>query len=68
MVSISKGVGGIKIENNYVHDNSIVKIDDPEDALCVEDGDGEQNTLFSNSSRFEKWIEDRFRLNQIKYH
>lgn len=36
-------------EDSFVlHDNTIANIDDPEDALGVEDSAGDQNTLFSN--------------------
>ena len=50
--TVSDSSSGIDLDKdsfeNIVHDNSIVKIDDPEDALGVEDGAGERNTLFSN--------------------
>lgn len=33
---------------NIIHDNTILDIEDPEDALGIEDGAGNLNTLFSN--------------------
>jgi mannuronan 5-epimerase len=71
--TVSDSGSGIDIEKdsfeNIVHDNSIVKIDDPEDALDVEDGVGEQNTLSSNfllGSKNGSKID--IGSNPIKYH
>ena len=69
--TVSDSGSGIDIDKdsfeNIVHDNSIVKIDDPEDAIGVEDGAGEQNTLFSNflldSKNGSKIDLDQIRLN-----
>ena len=69
--TVSDSGSGIDIDKdsfeNIVHDNSIVKIDDPEDALGVEDGAGEQNILFSNflldSKNGSKIDLDQTRLN-----
>jgi parallel beta-helix repeat protein len=69
--TVSDSGSGIDLDKdsfeNIVYDNSIVKIDDPEDALGIEDGAGEQNTLFSNfllDSKNESKIDlDQTRLN-----
>jgi mannuronan 5-epimerase len=34
---------------NSVHDNTIIDIADPEDALGIEEGAQEQNSLYSNT-------------------
>ena len=50
--TISDSESGIDLDedsfSNNIHDNIIMDIADPEDALGVEDDAGEHNTLFSN--------------------
>jgi mannuronan 5-epimerase len=69
--TVSDSESGIDLDedsfSNNIHDNIIMDIADPEDALGVEDGAGEHNTLFSNilldSSNGSKIELDQIRLN-----
>jgi parallel beta-helix repeat protein len=50
--TVSDSGSGIEVDEdssgNSIHDNTIVDIEDPEDALGIEDGAESENTLFSN--------------------
>ncbi|MGH9979799.1 MAG: hypothetical protein ACRD8Z_28750 [Nitrososphaeraceae archaeon] len=53
IIRVSDSGSGIDLDvdsfGNNIHNNTIMNIVDPDDALGIEDGVGEQNTLFSNN-------------------
>lgn len=69
---VSDSGSGIDLDedsfNNNIHNNIIMNIADPEDALGIEGDAGEQNPVFEYSSKSEQWIENRFRSDQYHYH
>lgn len=50
--TVSESGSGIDLDKesfeNIIHDNTILDIEDPENALSIEDDAGDQNTLYSN--------------------
>lgn len=52
IIRVSDSDSGIDLDedsfSNNIHNNIIMNIADPENALGIEDSAGEQNTLFSN--------------------